>query len=390
MQYTRRTWMATSGMAVAAGLGLNLGGSRRAAATPNYEVLETNIISRQNDKFHGWPTVTRRANGELLVVCSGGREGHVCPYGQIELIRSSDDGATWSDVEFLYKNERDCRDAGVIETPEGTLLVNFFDSMAWIGVLRDWEAELEEGQEPWAQMQRWQALREQFPEEERDSGVARQWMLRSTDGGATWSDAYQTPLGSPHGPCVLDDGSLLFVGKDWEDEQVIGACRSTDDGLTWDWVADLSVREGDTLGNYHEYHAAQAADGRIVAQIRNHNPNDRHETLQLESEDGGQNWTEPHANGVWGFPSHLMRMSDDRLLMTYGHRRAPMGNQARISEDHGESWSEALLLSDDGRGDLGYPSTVELAPGEFLSVWYEGTPEQHMAQLRQARWRLQG
>ena len=54
--------------------------------------------------------------------------------------------------------------------------------------------------------------------------------------------------------------------------------------------------------------------------------------------------------------------------MTYGHRRAPFGNQARISDDSGQNWSEAMiLLGDASSGDLGYPSTEELddgAPGE--------------------------
>ena len=36
--------------------------------------------------------------------------------------------------------------------------------------------------------------------------------------------------------------------------------------------------------------------------------------------------------GVWGLPSHLLRLRDGRLLMTYGYRRAPFGNQARDHE----------------------------------------------------------
>ena len=32
------------------------------------------IISMQSDLYHGWPTLTQRSNGELLLVCSGGRE----------------------------------------------------------------------------------------------------------------------------------------------------------------------------------------------------------------------------------------------------------------------------------------------------------------------------
>ncbi len=76
--------------------------------------------------------------------------------------------------------------------------------------------------------------------------------------------------------------------------------------------------------------------------------------------------------------------------MSYGHRRKPFGNQARVSEDHGRTWSEPLTISEDGLGgDLGYPSTVQLADGSLLTIWYEVMREPRgRAVLRQARWRL--
>src|SRR5690606_28819034 len=93
------------------------------------------------------------------------------------------------------------------------------------------------------------------------------------------------------------------------------------------------------------------------------------ETLQSESKDGGKTWSEPHSIGVWGLPSHLLKLNDGRLLMTYGHRRASFGNQARLSEDHGKTWGEPIVVSGDGVGvDLGYPSTVQLADGSLLTV----------------------
>jgi len=87
-------------------------------------------------------------------------------------------------------------------------------------------------------------------------------------------------------------------------------------------------------------------------------------------------------------PSHLLRLRDGRLVMTYGYRRSPFGNQARVSTDHGRTWGAPLTISADGAsGDLGYPSTVELADGRLLTVWYE-KPAAGPATLRQAIWRL--
>ena len=75
--------------------------------------------------------------------------------------------------------------------------------------------------------------------------------------------------------------------------------------------------------------------------------------------------------------------------MSYSYRRIPFGNQVRISNDEGITWSPPATISADGlTSDLGYPSTVELSNGSFLSVWYEVLKGSDLAQLRQARWRF--
>ncbi len=164
-----------------------------------------------------------------------------------------------------------------------------------------------------------------------------------------------------------------YAGKNlWENVPWVGVCESTDDGQNWRRLGGIPPRDGDSVENYHELHAVETTDGRIVAQIRNHNRANSGETLQSESDDGGRTWTQPRSIGVWGLPSHLLRLADGRLLMTYGHRRPPYGNQARVSTDGGRTWSEPMVISGDGAGgDLGYPSTVQLADGSLVTVWYE-------------------
>jgi sialidase-1 len=51
-------------------------------------------VSMLPEYYHGWPTLARRTNGDLLLVCSGGRESHICPFGRVELMRSRDGGGT--------------------------------------------------------------------------------------------------------------------------------------------------------------------------------------------------------------------------------------------------------------------------------------------------------
>ena len=340
-------------------------------------------ISKYPEYYHGWPTLAARRNGELLLTYSGGREAHVCPFGRVELMRSRDEGRRWSWPEVIWDSPIDDRDSGVLETRTGSLLVTTFTSLAYEAVAKEasgWPAD---------KAARWQAANSRTTVEQRRD-LLDTWMLRSTDGGMTWSTPYRVPVNSPHGPTALTDGRLLYVGKQlWRPGSKVGACESADDGKTWRWLADVPVRANDTVAQYHELHAVEAADGRIVVHIRNHNPENQGETLQTESRDGGRTWTKPHSIGVWGLPSHLLRMRDGRLLMTYGYRRAPFGNQARISGDHGESWSEPIILSDDGAsGDLGYPSTVEVEGGRFVTVWYELPRGSQHAILRQARWSL--
>ncbi len=349
------------------------------------------VITRQPRFYHAWATLTRRRNGELLVAYSGGREGHVCPFGRVEVIRSLDRGATWSWPQVVMDTPIDDRDAGIVETARGTLLVSTFTSLAYEKVLaesRNWEPD---------RTARWQAAQAGATEAQRRSLLGA-WMVRSTDGGLTWSAPYRVPATAPHGAVVLRDGRLLYAGKEYPGEQRrVGIWESADDGLTWQLLSWIAPRAGDSVADYHELHLVDAADGRLIAQIRNHNPVNERETLQTESGDGGRTWTTPRPIGVWGLPSHLLRLSDGRLVMSYGYRRAPRGNHARFSTDHGRTWSEPVVLSDDGTGDLGYPSTVALEGGELLTVWYESRrsgstaqvlPEPPYSVLKQVQWRL--
>jgi hypothetical protein len=57
--------------------------------------------------------------------------------------------------------------------------------------------------------------------------------------------------------------------------------------------------------------------------------------------------------------------------VTYGYRKEPYGIRARISRDHGLSWSDEIVLrSNGGGGDLGYPRTVLRPDGKLVSVYY--------------------
>src|SRR5260221_13336570 len=89
---SRRRFLQGAGLATSAAV---LGTRARAESAPRAVVEDIRTISLQPQYYHGWPTVTRRRNGHLALVVSGGREGHICPFGRVEMMVSQDQGATW-------------------------------------------------------------------------------------------------------------------------------------------------------------------------------------------------------------------------------------------------------------------------------------------------------
>jgi hypothetical protein len=300
----------------------------------------------------------------------------------------------------LVDGALDDRDAGILQTRKSTFIVNWFTSLAWENLMTSQEntTHAKAFRESTAvERAEWKRRQSRLSDEIRQRELGC-WSIRSTDGGASWSSRINTIVYSPHGPCELSDGRLLYVGNkgvfNYRDDtdvanycHELGAAESTDDGQSWQLIGDIFAMPGHSVNRYHELHAVQAANGDVIAHIRNHAEPHKHETLQTESQDGGKTWSTPHPIGIWGFPAFLLRANDDRLITTAGHRREPKGNRIAISEDNGKSWSQAMPINTDSDGDFGYPSTVEMSPGLFLSLWYDQL-NSAQASLRLARWRL--
>ena len=339
-------------------------------------------------KYVGWPTVGRNPKtGRIFVVFSGKRLKHVCPFGQVVMIISDDDGRTWSDEKILANGPLDDRDAGICITSNGTVLVNWFTSIAFA---------------KWTSPDSGTPL---FPEESAaltDDLIGDelgQWMVRSFDDGETFEPCkIPTCVNSPHGPCELNDGTLFYIGKLNDDREArintvkggphragIGIARSVDDGGSWQVTAEtLPLADGQKSTDYCEYHAIQLNSGRIITQFRNHSYAPI-TTWQMESDDLGTTWTTPREICV-GMPSHLLQLQDGKVLMSYSHREDPMSNLARTSDDDGQTWTRPFVFGPvRPPRDMGYPSTIQLPNQELLSVWYAQT-DWVKAVIRMARW----
>ena len=146
------------------------------------------------------------------------------------------------------------------------------------------------------------------------------------------------------------------------------------------------------LRECHEPHAVETTDGRIVVQIRCHSKSSgfAESSVQSESADGGKTWTMAKPMGLDGYPPHLIRLADGKLLSVYGRRRGNLGEFACLSDDQGRTWDvkNEIKLVGHWNGDLGYPASCLLANGDILTVFYQSPGLGENQCLMATRWRV--
>lgn len=334
------------------------------------KVLEPN-------RYLGWPTIVKTNDNRLLVAFSGDRDAHVCPFGKTQLIVSSDNGKSWSEPETITNTALDDRDAGIIQTQKGTLLVSWFTSVAF------------ERPSFEAAYNRYARIGEKIAARTRKKWMGN-WVRRSADGGKTWQRPVRTAASAPHGPIQLRDGRLLYIGRgEWKGEPACIVEQSADDGLTWEVITEIpEVEKGIPL---NEPHLVELKSGKLLAMFRNEPKDpDKCYLLQSESADGGKTWSPVHSTGIWGYPPHLIQLRNGWVLVVYGYRRQPFGEKACISRDEGRTWDTEndITLTGAASRDLGYPSSVQLDDDSILTVYYQASKMGEPACLMSTHWRL--
>jgi hypothetical protein len=367
------------------------------APTPQYLDAEHGVVCRlpgERFGYFGWPTVARLDDGTLMVASSGLRSEHVCPFGKTVLNVSRDNGRTWSAPRVIQDSLIDDRDAGIVNLGKGKLLVSWFRSDTRIYASKGWIPE--------AERSTWGAVFATWADA-RVSELLGSWTMLSEDGGTKWTAPMRAPVSAPHGPILLKNGDLLYLGKNCQDtngmsDGVISSARSTDGGRTWTVLGNVPAVAGTDPSNYHEPHVVELPSGRLIGIIRIQDSDKKKlaeagilnfSMLQTTSDDGGSSWSMPRALGFHGSPPHLLRHSSGVLILSYGCRKRPFGQRVGLSRDEGATWQHDCIIRDDGPdGDLGYPSTVELADGSLVTVGYQKAAEGEKCSLLWSRWCL--
>ena len=360
------------------------------------EIKWVRPICVQKGRYIGWPTVSLLKNGEVAVVFSGDRQGHVCPYGKVQMVRSADGGETWSKPVTIANDILDNRDAGILQFPDGEILVTYFTSVAYLT-------------DPAAHIDRHPEYR--YHHDKLPPAMVRDalgyFRISSMNGGKSWSKPWKMRKVShaPHGPILLKDGRLLMLGRTFRGgkqidsgegplhQSIISAWESTDRGQNWNCLCpEISDTNGENSKPkmMHEPHVVELDDGTLVGMVRYHGTDGC--MRQTESRDGGRTWTPFHATGMVGFPPHLIKLSGNRLVCVYGRRNREVGfgEFACVSDDGGKTWDVAneIALAHSHSGDLGYPASCILPDGDILTIYYQQPQPGVLPHLFATKWRL--
>lgn len=195
----------------------------------------------------------------------------------------------------------------------------------------------------------------------------------SYDRGRSWEGPFRLPpIGQPGIAARTDylvNGAhdltaFLTAAKRNRREGRVMCVRTRDGGKTWNLVAFIGAEVEDYAIMPSSLRLGPAE---ILTAIR------RRRWIDVwRSADNGESWRFLNRTPeIGGNPPCLVEIGDGRVAVTFGYRREPYGIRARISNDHGLSWSEDVILRrDGGGGDLGYTRTVQRPDGKLVTVYY--------------------
>jgi hypothetical protein len=212
-----------------------------------------------------------------------------------------------------------------------------------------------------------------------DSNIGPSRWYYSLDRGHQWQGPFRFPqLDQPGIAARTDyivngpDDCLVFLtaAKGNRREGRPLCARTQDGGKNWNFVAWIA-EEPSGYGIMPS--TVRLGPMELLTAIRRHDDH-RHWIETFRSPDNGKHWKPagvPVPDTGFGNPGSLIRLADGRLALTYGVRRDPWRICARTSADAGQSWSDEIVLRDDGGcRDLGYTMSRQRADGKVVTTYY--------------------
>ena len=350
------------------------------------KIIKQGIVLRMNESFfayQAWPSACVDENGVVYVVCSGFRAGHLCPFGKTVLIKSRDGGETWSLPVIVNDHFLDDRDPGILYLGDGKMLVTRASHPAknYENDYLDW-IHSDSGDAGAALVKEYASL----PEKEREGGCFYRFLYEY---GEKAGEEKRIPVHTPHGPVLLADGTVFYLGKELYGDDVFSVYTSADGGENFEKTGSCPIPEGYTKDQFHEVHCVELPGGRIMALFRTHleENDDTFTMFRTFSSDRGKSWSEWEPTGICGSPPHLCD-ADGRIVLTYGRRVPEYGIYGREVFPDGEISEEEFKLFDGVNDDLGYPATVMLPDRTLLTVYYALYGGDKKTSVLYTRWSL--
>lgn len=200
-------------------------------------------------------------------------------------------------------------------------------------------------------------------------------LLRSFDGGITWSEPVALPDGYvgpvKNKPVLLEDGTLICPTSTEDQGWRIHFEYTSDMGRTWS--------RSEPINNPRTYEAIQPSillhpNGKLQLLARTLNS----VLVSSWSEDDGKSWSLLKESGLPNNNSgtDAVTLKDGRQLLVYNHVKTPVGARGGYRtplnvavSDNGIHWDAALVLEDSEIGEYSYPAVIQSSDGMVHVVY---------------------